>query len=348
MNYSIKQVNVKVGDKVKAGDILAQLDTSTLELDIRERELNINNAEASLKSENLSNEHNLHRELNSVESASIELKNTQKTFEQVKQLNEAGANSNEELSKAESNYKKAQIDFNNAQTALEIAKSKNTSTQKNDVELQRIALEKLKKTMQDSKITAPIDGTVTLVNANEGGSSAGLLFVIEDTENLIVSTQIGEYDLSAVKPGLEVIIKTDSTGDKQFLGVVSKTAPTAVKDANGKTAASSNVQFDTEIALKDKDPNIKIGMTVRLTIKLNEKKDVYYVPSEAIVKGPDGSQWVNILENAQSGSKPQNNQRKIQVQTGMKTDINVEISSPELKDGMTVVDSAKGGIQELK
>ena len=348
MNYSIKQVNVKVGDKVKAGDILAQIDTTALELDIREREISINNAEASLKSENLSNEHNLHRELNNFEAASIELKSAQKALEQTKLLNEAGANSNEELSKAESNYKKAQIDFSNAQAALEIAKSKNTSIQKNDVKLQKIALEKQKKTLKDSKITAPIDGTVTLVNAREGGASTGLLFVIEDTENLIVSTQIGEYDISAIKPGLEVIIKTDGTGDKQFLGAVSKIAPTAVKDANGNTAASSNVQFDTEIALKDKDPKIKIGMTVRLTIKLNVKKDVYYVPSEAIVKGTDGSQWVNILENVQNGSKPQNNERKIQVRTGMETDINVEISSPELKDGMTVVVSLKDGTQEQK
>lgn len=341
VNYSVKQVNVKVGDKVKAGDILAQLDTSTLELDIREREISIKNAEAILKTEGISNEHNLQRELNNVEYISIELKNAQRTLEQAKLLNEAGANSKEELSKAESNYKKAQLDLSNAQAALGIAKGKNTSTPKNDVELQKIALEKQKKMLKDSKITAPIDGTVTLVKAQNGGASTGLLFVLEDTENLIVSTQIGEYDVSTIKPGLEVTIKADSTGDKQYQGVVSKIAPTAVKDANGNTAASSNVQFDAEIALKNEDPNLKIGVTVRLNIKMNEKKDVYYVPSEAIVKGTDGSQWLNILEEARSGNRTQNIERQIEVQTGMETDVNIEISSPELKNGMIVVVSPK-------
>lgn len=49
----------------------------------------------------------------------------------------------------------------------------------------------------------------------------------------------------------EVAIKTNSTGDKQFTCTVSKIAPTAHRDANGNIASSSNVQFDTEVALKD-------------------------------------------------------------------------------------------------
>ena len=340
-NYPIKKVNVEVGDKVKAGDVLAQLDTDSLELDIRQSELNIRNAEASLKNENSSNDYSLKSALNSFETASLELKNSQKTYDQTKELYESGASSLDEFTKAELALKKAQLTYNNAQASLQNTKSKDITTTKNNIELQRVALEKQKKTLNDSRIIAPIDGTVTLANAKEGGSAAGLLFVVEDTENLIVSTQIGEYDISLVKPGQDVVIKTDSTGDKQFIGTVSKIAPTAVKDASGNIADTSNIQFDTEIALKDKDPNIKIGMTMRLTIKLSEKKDVYSVPHEAVFTEADGSQWINVLETAKDDSNSKNVSKKIKVQTGMETDMYVEVSSPDLKDGMDVLVNSK-------
>jgi HlyD family secretion protein len=198
-SYPIKQVYFEVGDKVKAGDILAQLDTSALALDIRQTELNIKNAELSLKNEDTSNNYSLQSAQNGVESASLELKNSQDNLEKLKKLFESGAVSSDELSQAESTLKRAQISYDNAQAALVNTQSKNTSTAKTNLEVQKLTLEKQRKTLNDAKIIAPIDGTVTMVNAKENSTANGLLFIIEDTENLIVSTAIGEYDISLIK-----------------------------------------------------------------------------------------------------------------------------------------------------
>jgi multidrug efflux pump subunit AcrA (membrane-fusion protein) len=336
-NYPIKKVHFEVGDKVKAGDILAQLDTTSLEFDIRQTELNIRNAEASLKNEDSSNQYNLQNALNNVESASLELENSKDNVEQIKELYESGVSSQSELTQAESALKRAQLSYDNAQASVNNIKNKNTTTTKNNIEIQRVTLEKQKKTLNDAKIIAPMDGTITMINAKENGAATGLLFVIEDAENLIVSTSIGEYDISLIKLGQEVIIKTDSTGDKQLMGAVSKIAPTAIKNASGSTASTSNVQFDTEITMKEIDANIKIGMNVRLTIKLNEKKDVFSVPYDAITKEADGSQWISVIETSKKDGKEQSTSKKIQVQTGMETDMYVEISAPDLKDGMNVL-----------
>jgi Multidrug resistance efflux pump len=340
-NYPVKQVNVKVGDRVKAGDILAQLDTTNLELDIKQAELNLINAEESLKTEEAANKYSLQNSENSVESAKLDLDNAQNSYDKVKSLFDEGKSTSDDLSKAELTLKKAQIAYNNAQASLNNVKSKNTTASKNNIESQKTSLEKQRQTLKNARITSPIDGTVTLINAKENGPASGLLFVVEDTDNLVVLTEIGEYDIDSVNVGQDVVIKSDSTGDKEFAGTVSKIAPTATKDASGNTASSSNVQFDTEVILKDKDPNIKIGMNVRLTIKLKEKKDVFSVPYDAVVTETDGNQYIYAVDTQQKDSKSNNAAKKIKVEKGMETDMYIEVISPDLKDGMNIVTNPK-------
>ena len=78
-------------------------------------------------------------------------------------------------------------------------------------------------------------GTVTAVYASVGASGSGLLFVIEDTQALIVKTTVKGYDIGSVKVGMPAAIKSDATGEREIMGTVLSIAPAANKDRTGMT-----------------------------------------------------------------------------------------------------------------
>lgn len=335
--YPVKEVLVQVGDRVKAGDVLARLDTTSLESDIKQAELNVKNSQANMENDTLVNQSNLQNAKNSVAMASLDLDNAKAKVEAVKALIKNGVSTEDELSQAEAALKKAQISYDNAQVSLKNAQNKNLTASGNNYEIQKLALDKLKKNLSDATVTAPINGTVTMVGAVAGEPVNGLLFVVEDTDHPVVLTSVGEYDVDTIKVGQDVIIKTDSTGDREFAGTVSKIAPTAQKDQTGETASTSDVRFDTEVSLSDSAPEIKIGMNVRLTIKLDERKDVFSVPYDAIVKHDDGSEWIQVLDDKDQKGGIRKGIEEVPVKSGLETDMYVEVSGPDLKDGLNVV-----------
>lgn len=98
-NYPVKEVLVNVGDKVKAGDVLAVLDTTSLESDIKQTELNIKNAEASLQNDTSSIQSSQANAENNVKLAAIELDNAQRNYDETKDLYEAGATTSDTFCK---------------------------------------------------------------------------------------------------------------------------------------------------------------------------------------------------------------------------------------------------------
>jgi multidrug efflux pump subunit AcrA (membrane-fusion protein) len=219
-------------------------------------------------------------------------------------------------------------------TSLEAARiSANT-------ESRRLALQKLENQLGEATVRAPAAGTVTAVYAKVGSAATGLLFVIEDAENLMVKTKIREYDLSKVAPGMPVKIKTNSTGDAEFKGVFASLDPTAIKNAAGETDASSDVQFAATVSVVQPETPLKIGMSARLSIITAQKQDVFYVPYDAIATDSAGEEAIYTIAADESGKQVA---RKVSVKPGMYTDFYVEVEGDGLQDGMKIISDASGG-----
>lgn len=203
---------------------------------------------------------------------------------------------------------------------------------------QEIAIQSLQDTLADATITAPVSGVVTAVYAEEGQPGNGLLFVIEDTDALKITTNIREYDVGNIEVGMPVVIRSDATGDKEISGTVTYIAPAANKTENGNTltADDSTVEFEAEVQVNDADSGLRIGMNTRLTVLLEERSDVYGVPYDSVVEKADGSEVVYAVEPS-SEKEGSYVVTEVPVTTGLETDFYIEVSGDGITDGLSIV-----------
>ncbi len=366
LNYPVKTISAKVGDAVKAGDVLAVLDTSTLEKDVQGAQYSTKSSQdiASLSLQKAKSDYenmlylynnNLNTELvnakAAVTSAKQDLDSEKSNYDYNEFLYNSGELSKMALDQEKAKLTSAQNAYNKANTTLTATQNKanqDLKTAKNAYDQaqakyndksQQVTLDKQQQNLKDAVITAPVSGTVTVSNAVEGMPGNGILFTLEDMDNLIVNTEIQEYDVGQVTVGKKVIIKTDATGDTEIAGEVTRVAPAATASTQG----TSSVTFAAEIKILDHNPKLKIGMKARMNIILDEKSDVYAVPYDSVLHNQDGSAYVLIAVKDETKGFVAKEQP---VQTGLENDISIEISGSGLSDGMKIIsnpDNLKAG-----
>ncbi|MDR3593696.1 efflux RND transporter periplasmic adaptor subunit [Clostridium sp.] len=370
INNPVKEVKVKAGDKVKEGDVLAILDSAGLEKDIEQaiataeaseanNNIELNAAKKAYDDELYLYNNNLNSDIKNAQEVlnltKINLDNKKKIYEKNKALFDAQAISESELDKIKMDFDTANSDYEKAKVALENTKVKadqalNTEKKSYDTALtninnnsQRIAIEKQKQQLEDCIIKATTDGTITSVSATVGNPGSGVLFQVENLEDMEIITEIKEVDIANVKVGQRVEIKTDGTGDTVIQGEVVSVNPTAKKGDASQDKSTSQSQgtsqdasFEAEIKIDDMNDNIKSGMSARVNIITNEKSDIYTVSSESIVQN-DNSKSIYVAEK--SDEKPNKYIiKEVAISTGLESDFNVEISGEGISDGMFVID----------
>ena len=186
--------------------------------------------------------------------------------------------------------------------------------------------------------TAPVSGTVTAVYASVGSSGSGLLFVIEDTDHLVISTSVKGYDLGDVKTGMTVEIKSDATGDSVIPGTLTTIAPTAKKNQLGDTEASNDPSFEAEVSVDSAESGLRIGMEARLSYIIARQAHVLAVPYEAVFTDEAGQSCILVLRTQE---KETYLVEKLPVTTGLDDDLDIAVSGTGVEEGLRVITDAK-------
>ncbi len=225
------------------------------------------------------------------------------------------------------------------------------------------------KQIADCVIIAPISGVITQTGVEQGKIYNGSTIVtIEDDSTYEITAEIDEYDITRVKVGQKVIFKTNGTGDDEFEGMVTEIAPKATRGANGVLASS--ITYKVKIAIKSPCSMLKMDMTAKLSIIIEEKNDILTVPYDALQVDEDGKYFIEIPKEGEnmeeitydSSDSEKDNDRndqlsqltqpqegeRIYVTKGLESDYYVQVIGDGVKEGMEVlVPKAGSGVEDL-
>ncbi|MBQ3160717.1 MAG: efflux RND transporter periplasmic adaptor subunit [Oscillospiraceae bacterium] len=192
---------------------------------------------------------------------------------------------------------------------------------------QVIILENLKSKLEYAVIVAPCDGIITAVNAEEGVMANGAMFVIEDLSDLVVSANVGEYDIPYVAEGMTATVKCDAVAGVEYDGKVSSVAPTGVPGNSG-TSYAIEADIDSE------DGKILVGMSAKLAIISDKRENALTVTYDALTTDENGNDAIFVAEKDENGVY---HAKLVNVEIGLETDYEIEIISKEISEGMYVL-----------
>nr|WP_243152437.1 efflux RND transporter periplasmic adaptor subunit [Clostridium butyricum] len=311
-DYNVQQINVEVGDEVKKGEVLAIIDTSTLEDDIEKQELSVsaNEKKAQIALEQAKDtyensvylyENNLNTTLVNAQAAvdqnKLSLDNKKSIYEYKQMMLDNGEESSQNVNLAKIDYENAQSDYDKSQIALSAAKvSVEQEIEKNkksyesaqaavDDTSSRLALEKQKEKLKDKEVVATVDGIVTAVNASVGSKCEDSLFVIQDLNDLIVKVSVDETEIANVAVGQKVQVTTDASTEilEGEVVTVDPISSAAASETSTSSSSSSSSKSSGTSSTSSNSTSSDVTFTVKVQITSEEIDKAVKVGMNAVV-----------------------------------------------------------------
>jgi RND family efflux transporter MFP subunit len=305
----LESVNVKLGDRVSKGQLLAKLEDS----EIREQAIQ---ADASFEVSKAT-----------VRQQEANLKFADTSLARSKNLFTRNLVSRQTLDDAEAQFEASQAQLDLARAQFQAAKARRDEAQI---------------TLSNTRIISPVDGFVGSRNLDPGAyaSASTPLGSVVDIRTIRLVANIVERDLGKITVGMEAGVGVDAYPGETFKGRVARLAP--VLDPSTRTA-----QMEVEIV--NESYRLKPGMYARVRFTVLEHPNALVIPRNALVEieGKRGVflavNKVAQFRPVQTGIQEQDN---VEVVSGLsERDSIVTTGSSALRDGdpIQLVGAPAGG-----
>lgn len=255
----LEKLHVDVGDTVKKGQLLAEIDASVQQARVEEGKAQLDALRAQL------------------EQQRAELELARLKFQRQQRLREADATSDDAWQSA-----RATLATTRAQIKVLQAQIKQTQS----------SLEGDQATLGYATIYAPRDGTVVTLEARQGqtlnaNQTTPTLMRIADLSSMTVSTQVSEADVDRLTPGMPVYFNTLGNGEARYDSTLRQVLPTPEE-------VNNVVLYTAEFDIGNPDGRLMSGMTAQVFFVVNAADNALSVPAGAVKRDAQGT-YVRVM-----------------------------------------------------
>jgi macrolide-specific efflux system membrane fusion protein len=305
---TIKTLNGALGDDVKAGDVIAVIDSLDQENAVKKAAAALANVEAQRKQQ-------------------------QATLDQAKVSLARAQSLNPQKLVSDADLQSAELAVATAEAQLEALDAQ--------IQTAQLSVDSAKLDLSRTQITAPMDGTIVAVAVEVGQTvnatnSTPTIVKIANLDNMVVKAEISEADVPRVEPGQRVYFTILGDPDTKIDATLRdiEPAPDSISDESSSSSSSSAIYYNGLFDVPNPDHKLRISMTAQVTIVLDEATDVLTLPVAALgPKGPDGGYMVRVL-GADGTIQPK------RIEVGLNNNVTAEIKSG-LSEGDKVVTSTR-------
>lgn len=306
----IETLAVALGDEVKAGDLIAQIDSLDQQNTLAQARADLKQIEAQI----------------AAQTASI--REAELAVSRTTQLNEKALASDATRESAEANVAVARANLE-ALTAQKASAEVNVASAELDLERTRI--------------TAPISGTVVAVVTAQGqtvnaAQSSPTIVKLAELDRMVIKAEISEADVVNVKPGQAATFSLLGEPDQSYDAVLSSMEPAPASIAESDTVDTTEaIYFIGRLDVANDDRKLRIGMTTQVRIVLGRAENALTVLSSVLgPRQPDGTYLVEVWNDAGKSRE----ERVVTV--GLNDNVTAEILSGLAEGEQVVADRTSG------
>jgi macrolide-specific efflux system membrane fusion protein len=243
----LKKINVKLGQEVKKGDLLAQIDPTVFEARVTEDQATLKNLEAQM------------------DAADASKKLAYQRLTRNRNLLKSDAVSQDELDRSEAEYARAESAIDSLNAQIEKASG---------------SLKATEASLGFAKIFAPMDGTVVQIQAREGqtlnaSQTAPILFRLANLGTMTVEAQVSEADIQRISVGMPVYFTSLGDPETRHEGKVRGVEPTP-------TTTNPPIFYNTLFDVPNTSRSLMPEMTAQVFFPMMSKSNVLIMPLAAI------------------------------------------------------------------
>jgi len=322
----IRKLYVERGDRVRPGQLVAELESQDLVADVNEAKAALAQAEIAIQAVNAGVPHELDKVQIDIDSARAAVAEQQRIYDHRLDLSKQGAIADKDVKEALFNLDQAKIQQKAAEVKTQDFKGPAKDQELKAAEAARDAAKRKLETadvrLGYARITSPIEGIVTdrPVFAGEAAVSGMPMMMVMDISRVIARAHVSPQEAAVLHSGLIANLIIPGSTSKPVSGIITQISPAV-------DAGSTTLEVWVEVG--NSDSRLKPGMTLRAEAIVKSNPKALVIPTAAVLTASNGNNSVIVVD-------AENKPHKKPVTLGIRDGANVEVADG-LQNGERVV-----------